>query len=363
MPHSKNDTPNKLLGLEIIRFLSAMAVLVFHYGHFAQVGVVGHPELIKENAPFYGFLSLFYNYGGYAVQIFWSLSGFIFFWKYKEAIQNNVISVKQFFVNRFSRLYPLHLLTLLCVAMLQYVYFKGHHSYFVYSNNSFLAFILHFFFASAWGMSPGQSFNGPIWSVSIEVMVYTLFFVTTRFFKKNLHRGIILAGFVLLLKLAHLKTHLVLCLAYFYLGGITAEIQKKIETSSYKTVFNLGIIIGLLVLGSLYIFFALYSFFVFKTLAIMTMSSILIYFVSRPFRCHPALEKAIEVAGNMTYSSYLIHFPLQLGVVVMSSQFKWTIPVYSPTFFLAYLGISLAIPVYRGIEWPLQKWIRKKLLE
>jgi peptidoglycan/LPS O-acetylase OafA/YrhL len=96
-----------------------------------------------------------YRYGYLGVQIFWCISGYIFFWKYGEAIATGSISGWNFFVYRLSRLYPLHFVTLLAVALLQYAYFRKSGVYFVYQNNNFREFFLQIFMASSWiGTAP-----------------------------------------------------------------------------------------------------------------------------------------------------------------------------------------------------------------
>jgi peptidoglycan/LPS O-acetylase OafA/YrhL len=73
-----SNEKNKLLGLEVIRFISAMAVLLWHYQNFSYIG--DHSEnFIREAQPFYSPLKLFYEYGQFGVQVFWCISGFIFF--------------------------------------------------------------------------------------------------------------------------------------------------------------------------------------------------------------------------------------------------------------------------------------------
>ena len=37
-------------------------------------------------------------------------------------------------------------------------------------------FILNFFLVSGWGFEKGPSFNGPVWSVSVEIIIYFFFF-------------------------------------------------------------------------------------------------------------------------------------------------------------------------------------------
>src|ERR1700733_16065977 len=78
---------NRLPGLELIRFSAALAVLVWHYQHFSYVGATPM-NFVREQQPFYPLLSLFYNFGPFGVQVFWTISGFIFFWKYRDLIAN-----------------------------------------------------------------------------------------------------------------------------------------------------------------------------------------------------------------------------------------------------------------------------------
>jgi peptidoglycan/LPS O-acetylase OafA/YrhL len=117
------EETNKLLGLEVLRFLTAFAILVFHYRHFFFVAdkPIG---LVTERLPLYGLLRPFHDSGAFGVWVFWCISGFIFFWKYREPVATRAVGGWQFFTLRFSRLYPLHLVTLLVVALLQSVYFN-----------------------------------------------------------------------------------------------------------------------------------------------------------------------------------------------------------------------------------------------
>ena len=69
---------NKLLGLELIRFICAVAVVIWHYQHFFYVA--DHPaNLVGDKQPFYFLLRPFYVLGWMGVDIFWCISGYIFF--------------------------------------------------------------------------------------------------------------------------------------------------------------------------------------------------------------------------------------------------------------------------------------------
>jgi peptidoglycan/LPS O-acetylase OafA/YrhL len=180
---------NKLLGLEALRFLTAFAILVYHYQHFFFVADK-HVDLVQERLPLYGLLHVFYKFGASGVWIFWSISGFIFFWKYRDAIADQSVGGWKFFVLRFSRLYPLHFVTLLLVAILQPVYFGLNGYFFVYQDNDLRRFLLQLFMI----LQGGYGFNGPIWSILVEVLVYFLFFLTLRMTRSWLLNLVIVAA-------------------------------------------------------------------------------------------------------------------------------------------------------------------------
>lgn len=123
-----------------------------------------------------------YAKGYLAVDLFFSLSGFVFYWLYSKRVSEGAISAGKFTFLRFSRLYPLHFATLLIVAVSQLWLVKTGGSYFVYPNNDEKHFLLNLFFASSWGIERGYSFNGPVWSVSVEILLYALFFAFCRLF-------------------------------------------------------------------------------------------------------------------------------------------------------------------------------------
>ena len=155
--------PETIYGIEILRFISALAILIYHYQHFY---LFEDQEFVIENQPFYIFLKFFYFYGFQGVNFFWCISGFIFFWKYSEIIK--VMNSFQFFKIRFARLYPLHLLTLIFVIILQYFYFLETDKVFLDLKNDLYHFFLQIFMASYWGFEVGHSFNSLIWLFQLK---------------------------------------------------------------------------------------------------------------------------------------------------------------------------------------------------
>ena len=164
--------------LDLLRGTASLAVLFWHYQHFFYVSPgVFQPGFTSSAQPFFGAFWPLYLYGWTAVQLFYVLSGFVFFFQYSEALAADKIGAWKFFVLRFSRLYPLHFVTLVAVAVLQLLSLRTLGQPTVYPLNDFYHFVLNLLFISHWGLQYGWAFNAPVWSVSIEVLLYIVFFM------------------------------------------------------------------------------------------------------------------------------------------------------------------------------------------
>ena len=174
---------SRFYSLDILRGITALTVIFWHWQHFfAPLNPTG-VALQQVRQPFFLALSFFYRHGYSAVQLFFCLSGFVFFWLYGERVASQAISFKRFSLLRLSRLYPLHLATLLLVAAGQLAYYAMTQKQFVYHANDVYHFVLNLLFISSWGFQHDYSFNAPIWSVSVEIFLYGVFFLVCRLLK------------------------------------------------------------------------------------------------------------------------------------------------------------------------------------
>jgi peptidoglycan/LPS O-acetylase OafA/YrhL len=359
---ASQQAANKLLGLEALRFLTAFAILVYHYRHFAFIA--DEPvDLVPHRLPLYGLLQPLHDSGAFGVWIFWCISGFIFFWKYRDPVAERSVGGWKFFVLRFSRLYPLHLVTLLIVALLQPVYFSLRGCFFVYQDNDLSHLLAQLFMASNWNIVYGESFNGPIWSISVEVLVYLVFFLVllvTRSWRLNV--AVIAACLGVTYMLA--SSQVTSCLALFYVGGLAAMARKSVAAAPFRPVIEAGAWVAALIIPLAVVSLAGDQLDRIDLPLFLTCTPILLFCLSREILVPAPLQKAIEAAGNMTYSSYLLHFPLQLVVVIGFAVMGWQIPLYDAKFFAAYLAATLLLSylAYRHFEAPAQNIIRDYLL-
>lgn len=144
---------NYIKALTFPRFILALMVVIFHYG--------------KEAFPFgpedYG-LTKFVSYSNLAVSFFFFLSGFILIYNY----WNKKVNVKEFYLKRIARIYPIYIVTLLIVAVLSIIY-----STVDYEGTTNLLF--HTLGLQAWIPGTELYFNFPAWSISVEFFFYLLF--------------------------------------------------------------------------------------------------------------------------------------------------------------------------------------------
>ncbi len=88
----------------------------------------------------------------------------------------------------------------------------------------------------------------------------------------------------------------------------------------------------------------------------------LLSWLSGDYPLHPRIKNALEAAGNMTYSSYLNHFPIQLAIALLYHCARKEIPIYSGLFFILYMMTTLVVSyvIYRYFEKPAQAFIRER---
>ena len=356
--------PPRFYLLDILRGLAALVVVVWHYQHFFFTAPGQYALSFKRDLqPFYFLISPFYNRGLLAVQLFFVLSGFIFFWLYQDAVRNKMVSGYRFFILRFSRLYPLHFVTLILVLLVQSISQWQFGNYFIYAANDLKHFLLQLLLASYWGFQDGYSFNGPVWSVSIEVMLYALFFIISFWLKPRWGYLVILA---LLGYLVELRTNIKMIgigIFCFYIGGLTFQIFRGLRTTfkSHKLLF-LGpvvvsatsiIIVALIIenhreYGELFLFTLFYPSLILALAILQDMSH--------------RLGRSIRLLGDISYSIYLLHFPLQLLIHYAVEASGATVDFMNPYIFTLFLSllIGLSYLCYTYFEMPMKKLIRKQ---
>lgn len=355
---------SRLLSLDVARGIAALCVVVFHWSHFGIMPAAPGEEAATR--PFWPLLKVLYAHGGNGVDFFFVLSGAIFFIKYADAIATRQVGGWRFFVLRFSRLYPLHLATLILVAVLQYAVFAQVGHFFVYQDNGAAQFVLNLLFIQDWAIVPllrDLSFNAPAWSLSVEALLYLIFFVLFRVARPGnaICAGIAVAGLVL-----YAETPLYRVgqgLWCFFLGGLIATWCKTIPRGWLYGITAAAFVLGLAMPYEWPIFAGLTFGYFYCTVFFAGVVGCLIV-LDRPLQ---RVARFFSWLGDISYSSYLLHFPLQimfvLPIILWEGRYVGR-PFGSAWMMLAFFAvlIPLSLVSYRLFEAPARRGIRSALL-
>ena len=345
----------KYYSLELLRFLTSISVLLYHYRHF--FGPYNNFSTsqylsIKKDLPFNNFLNIFYDHGIFGVHVFYCISGFVFAHVYLSI--NKKITFKHFFLNRFARLYPLHFATLIIVSLIQFVNFKLFNTFQIVELNDLYHFMLQVFFISSWGFESGHSFNAPIWSVSVEVAIYFIFFFMIKYLRKfkTFLTLFIIITLLIINKLNINNTLFLECARLFFSGVLVYYICLKNRLTNYLLLFSIFLIF-LALIGN------------YKTY--LFCPAILMFFVLiDSFINSDKLKEIFKSFGNLTYSLYLLHLPTQLIIIIILNYLNLSSIIMTSyiLFFLYFIFLSsMANYSFKFYEKPLNKKIRNKFID
>jgi peptidoglycan/LPS O-acetylase OafA/YrhL len=348
--------------LEILRFVACLGVILYHYQHFVTFRGSAY---LPNQIPFSSIFGWFLTNGGYGVQVFWCLSGIVFAHVYQLKIAHGEIGIRQFGWNRFARLYPLHLLTLTVLTVFLFVLRQTTDlENFIYQYNNAKHFFLNLIFVNYWGFQDGYSFNGPVWSVSIELIAYFVFailvfgvrFLPNRF--KSHYLFVVLWSVILVYSKFLINgpsDFLPMCIALFMVGAVmysTWQILPNALVFASIIYFSVDYLSGGIVdryLAELQLPFT----------SMMIVVFICLMGFSRLFGQMPGGSYLAKRMGGITYSMYMLHFPIQFAMVLFSENVLHLNFLSRPVF-VAYfsLVIALSLLCHRKFEMPVKAALR-----
>lgn len=380
-----SNLPQRFYSLDVLRGLGALTIVFNHWNNFFYYDK--HPPGL-EALPLAGVLRPLYDEGWRAVDMFFCLSGFVFFWLYSEKIRSGVTSLGEFSVLRFSRLYPLHLATLLIAALGQWLLFRAYGSYLENTANDIGHFIAQLFFVSGWGMR--DSFNTPAWSVSVEIFLYFVFFVLCRCRCIRVWQLLVYAGIGEFWCIHH-GNFLLLArgVLSFFMGGLAFrayDFSRPLAASKWLMLWLGAALVLLWVLVPLEVnhnyscalyqmafgnpdsgirhLIGRYLWWLSTGLYALALFPCTLWFLALWETRRGTLGRRAAILGDISYSTYLIHFPLQMLFLLVAgwagfSSSIWRSPLAMLIFFSVLIPVSVCSHNY--FERPLQSFLRKRL--
>lgn len=341
-----------------LRGLSACIIAyIFHYTQLFHA----MPECFPLQVTLMGALA---KYGVCMSEIFFMLSGMLLYWSYQTRIADGALTLGQFILPKMKKIYPMMMVTALITWGLQNL---GHIIYGVYvlhpdgagvRNSIWALFVSLLGLQSGWfSDNDTLAVNGPSWFVSIFFICYVIYYLLTRYVKKESVKNACYIG-MMVLGLLLMMHPLQLPLLYstngrgyfsFFAGIMLAQMMEK--TSDEKKNIRCGGAL-LVFLGSLMLIRKWEQLFSFWYVSAFVWTSLLYLvcqvdilkkvFAWKPFvwlgnMCMPiflwnmATDVMLELIRRacgwpMNYGSFIVwtmHVVVSLVVVWMMELIKW----------------------------------------
>lgn len=251
------------------------------------------------------------------------------------------MSLATFAVDRFSRIYPLYITTFLAVLIVQWLVRADTGSYLVYPYYDAYHALLNIFIVSAWGFEDGWSFNGPAWSISVEILLYITFAFGCMLGKARhiYFLALLILGYLLPASAFKVASGL----TQFYLAGLLfVTFRKGSRRFGDRAIVPLAI--AAIICWAVLIFAPDTKKFLLDTIAFPIGIVALAAF---NLRYRPRI-RLFEWLGDVSYSVYLWHFPLQCLFVLALFRLGYDKSAfYSPVIAVAFLALRQSFLYYR----------------
>lgn len=302
-----------------IRFFLTLIVVLSNMALFGDVD----PGFIKDSE--WKIFSILSN-APVRVDIFFMLTGFLLFYIYHKEFTGQITSKNyiKFFTVRIARIYPVHILVLLIIGGL---YLSGIWQSGGYGSIKRItddgSWFLNLTLLNAWGIGEYKaSWNGPSWSISIELFNYLVFPIIVLllseikkfWFQLTLFLGVL--AFYEYLQWAVIKdigvhngsAAIIRGLIGLTLGILLAQIylSKKLEHLPWDYIFIIviGAFIAMMVLKTQYDLKIDYLFYIplpFLVLSVASSQKFIKKLFSLPFLIY---------LGNLSFCIYMTHQPV-----------------------------------------------------
>ena len=312
---------NRLLELDAIRGIAALAVVIYHY-FYRYNEIYGHEYLSVE----------WTTLGKYGVQLFFMVSGFVIY-----LTLNRVEKPLDFLVSRFSRLYPTFWFSAILTFSVVFIWGLPGRVVSLYD-----AIMNVFMFLQFFGV---KHIDGVYWTLTIELTFYfwifSFFVAGILKYTEYLFSPVVLIsilesrGFIEISGLWN-EIFILQYLSYFLAGICFYKIIYGLESKlTYAILF--------LCLVSTYILFS-------KTVFMISALFYLFFYLAILGRLNFLTIKPLVFLGGISYSLYLLH--QNIGYVIINELYTSGInPIVSISVAVC-ISITLAYLTTKYVERP-----------
>jgi peptidoglycan/LPS O-acetylase OafA/YrhL len=356
--------------IDFLRGLSCLGVLLYHIRVDLWIGwirLTSYPQEYSSFAKTMAWLSIPTPFMGYAVVLFFLISGFCI--HYPNTCGNFKPNWKTYFIRRFWRIYPAYFAALLLTVGISYLCMTLWEDKNWDINKIFRVATL----TQNYPPGNGQFLSNPsLWTIPLEIEFYLLYPIAFLFIssqKNSLLLSIVL-GFSFISTFLHYRGYIWLSYTALFLwpswllGAWISQLFRNQKLAQIKLGYLLpltALTLGVALMSRYYdwesssqyaIWTAFYSLFFIFCLSFPKLLNRIIGF---------HLIKVVSWIGKISFSLYLIHFPLfKLFGYLHHEIFKEKPANFLISLFYLLPVILIAWLFFKWVEDPIHQWSKKK---
>lgn len=342
--------------IDALKGISSIGIVIYHYGHFSQIGLT--------DPPFSEIFDYIYVYGYYLVDLFFIISGFLFYKAFSLKIANCEIDFKQFIMQRYIKLFPLFLVTTGVTAVGQWIILYHTGSTFMHGADLY-SLLLNMIGLQYVGLDNGLSFNGPAWYISVLMLCYVAYFFICKY---QCSWAYTFTLFFLIMYKCNLSVpmmtqHVFRGLLGFSMGRLCFYIWLTVKGRYIRnisvTIMAFTFVLWLLfkhkqidILGDKFLYFLL-----------VFWPSLFLFCIVSEITDKILSNKLFLWFGKISYSLFLWHFPIEVFFVIVNHFANYRIDFNKPEIWeiRLLLSITIAVVSFYFIEPALDKFVKKIL--
>ena len=331
--------------LTFTRFLAAIFIVIYHFGE----------EIFPFSKPP---IAILVAQANLYVSYFFVLSGFVMIVAYSN---KEHIDTAEYYKKRFARIYPVYLLAIIALI----AFMAAIHEY------HFGGLLSNLFLVQAWIPSQSTAFNGPGWSLSVEMVFYLIFpwLFNYIYKKKNIK---MLVGMIIAIWLVtqifftlyfpdrpddYLSFCPLMHINEFLMGNLAGLLFVwKLQQRKANYDWHIVILMALLVLALKFhpVFINYHD----GILVVLYVPLIIALSLNTGVLTTVFKMKPLVYLGEISYSIYILQVPVYYWCIATLHHFHFTFNLIGFTLFLGVLILASSVS-YQYIEIPLREKIKK----
>ncbi len=310
---------NKLESLNLLRGIAVLSVCFCHLGNALSSGHM-FAELFK----------LFHEYGKYGVQVFFVISGFVIPLSLFKS-KYNLSFYGKFLLKRLARLHPPYLVALGLSLLIGYAAFYARHLPFPETLSSIVLSLVY---------GHVSEINPVFWTLVVEAQFYIFIGISYVWLTKYPNAALfVFMPILLLLSQTFVAEYirLVEFIGYFLIGWLGFIIYTMQGNLKMNAVGIIALLIAMFALDGIP-----------SGVAALFTISVIVFYKGR-------ITTALMMPGNISYSLYLIHYPIGVKFINLSTRYV------NPK--ISWILFPLALVLVLVLAWIYWKYIERPWAE